>query len=99
MPPNLPIVTVSSLLPLHLGKSTDCRLSSVSFSFPILTNSTAGNAFYYFPSVLPLMQIVGNDESPKVPVTRVVQIPLFKYEQGRGADVILDHILGMLHPR
>jgi len=49
--------------------------------------------------VLPLMQIVGNEESPKVPVTRVVQIPLFRYEQGRGADVILDHILGMLHPR
>lgn len=49
--------------------------------------------------VLPLMQIVGNEESPKVPVTRVVQIPLFKFEQGRGTDVILDHILGMLHPR
>lgn len=49
--------------------------------------------------VLPLMQIVGNEESPKVPVTRVVQIPLFKFEQGRGIDVILDHISGMLHSR
>lgn len=49
--------------------------------------------------VLPLMQIVGTEESPKSPVTRVVQIPLFKFEQGRGTDVILDHILGMLHPR
>jgi len=49
--------------------------------------------------VLPLMEIVGNEESPKVPVTRVVQIPLFKFEQGRGMDIILDHILGMLHPR
>jgi hypothetical protein len=49
--------------------------------------------------VLPLMQIVGNEESPKTPVTRVVQIPLFKHEQGRGTDVILEHILGMLHPR
>jgi hypothetical protein len=49
--------------------------------------------------VLPLMQIVGNEDSPKQPVTRVVQIPLFKFEQGRGTDIILDHILGMLHPR
>jgi len=49
--------------------------------------------------VLPLTDIIGNDESPKVPVTRVVQITLYKFEQGRGMDIIFDHILGMLHRR
>lgn len=48
--------------------------------------------------VVPLMHIIGN-ESPKVPVSRAVQIPLFKFTPGRGAQSILDHILVMLYPR
>jgi hypothetical protein len=48
--------------------------------------------------VVPLKHIIG-DESPKVPVSRAVQIPLFKFDQERGSASIFDHILLMLHPR
>ena len=48
--------------------------------------------------VVPLKHIIG-DESPKVPVSRAVQIPLFKYDPERGPQSIFDHILLMLHPR
>ncbi len=47
--------------------------------------------------VVPLKHILG-DESPKAPVSRAVQIPLFKYDVERGSQSIFDHILRMLHP-
>ena len=48
--------------------------------------------------VVPLKHIIG-DESPKVPASRAVQIPLFKFDPERGPQSIFDHILLMLHPR
>ena len=48
--------------------------------------------------VVPLKHIIG-DESPKLPVSRAVQIPLFKFDTDRGPQSIFDHILLMLHPR
>ena len=48
--------------------------------------------------VVPLKHIIG-DESPKVPVSRAVQIPLFKFDPERGPQSIFDHIFLMLHPR
>jgi len=48
--------------------------------------------------VVPLKHIIG-EESPKVPVSRAVQIPLFKFDPERGPQSIFDHILLMLHPR
>lgn len=46
--------------------------------------------------VVPLKHIIG-EESPKSPVSRAVQIPLFTYDPERGPRSILDHILAMLH--
>ena len=46
--------------------------------------------------VVPLKHIIG-EESPKSPVSRAVQIPLFTYDPERGPQSILDHILAMLH--
>ena len=46
--------------------------------------------------VVPLKHIIG-EESPKSPVSRAVQIPLFTYDPERGPRSILDHILVMLH--
>ncbi|KAL7554277.1 hypothetical protein ACHAWF_017721 [Thalassiosira exigua] len=48
--------------------------------------------------VVPLKHII-DDESPKIPVSRAVQIPLFKYDPDRCLKCIYDHILLMLHPR
>jgi len=48
--------------------------------------------------IVPLLHII-ETESTQNPVSRAVQIPLFKFAQGRGVDSILDHILVMLHPR
>ena len=48
--------------------------------------------------IVPLLHII-ETESTKTPVSRAVQIPLFKFAQGRGVESILDHILVMLHPR
>jgi hypothetical protein len=48
--------------------------------------------------IVPLLHIV-EAESAKTPVSRAVQIPLFKFAQGRGVESIIDHILVMLHPR
>ena len=48
--------------------------------------------------IVPLLHII-ETESAKTPVSRAVQIPLFKFAQGRGVESILDHILVMLHPR
>jgi len=48
--------------------------------------------------IVPLMHII-ETESTQNPVSRAVQIPLFKFVQGRGVASILDHILVMLHPR
>lgn len=48
--------------------------------------------------IVPLLHII-ETESTKTPVSRAVQIPLFKFAQGRGVGSILDHILVMLHPR
>ena len=48
--------------------------------------------------VVPLKHIIG-DEAPKIPVSRAVQIPLFKFDPERGPQSIFDHILLMLHPR
>ncbi|KAL3808937.1 hypothetical protein ACHAXA_001128 [Cyclostephanos tholiformis] len=48
--------------------------------------------------VVPLKHIIG-DESPKIPASRAVQIPLFKFDPERGGQSIFDHILLMLHPR
>jgi hypothetical protein len=48
--------------------------------------------------VVPLKHIIG-DESPKIPASRAVQIPLFKFDPERGGQTIFDHILLMLHPR
>lgn len=49
--------------------------------------------------VVPLRHIV-SDEAPSVPVSRAVQIPLFKFGEERGPEEsIYDHILQMLHPR
>ena len=48
--------------------------------------------------IVPLLHII-ETESAKAPVSRAVQIPLFKFTQGRGIESILDHILVMLHPR
>ena len=48
--------------------------------------------------VVPLKHIIG-DDSPKAPVSRAVQIPLFKFDVERGSQSIFDHILLMLHPR
>lgn len=47
--------------------------------------------------IVPLMHII-ETESAKTPVSRAVQIPLFKFVQGSGVKSILDHILVMLHP-
>ena len=48
--------------------------------------------------IVPLLHII-ETESTKTPVSRAVQIPLFKFAPGRGVESILDHILVMLHPR
>lgn len=48
--------------------------------------------------VVPLKHIIG-EESPKFPVSRAVQIPLFRYDPERGPTSIFDHIMLMLHPR
>lgn len=48
--------------------------------------------------VVPLKHIIA-DESVKIPASRAVQIPLFKFDPSRGEQSIFDHILLMLHPR
>jgi len=46
----------------------------------------------------PLLQVIG-DDSPKIPSSHAVQIPLFRIEQGQGEKSIIEHILVMMCPR
>ncbi len=48
--------------------------------------------------VAPLLQVFGADV-PKVPSSRAVQIPLFRFYAGNGERQIIDHIMVMLYPR
>ena len=48
--------------------------------------------------VAPLLQVFGADV-PRVPSSRAVQIPLFRFYAGNGERQIIDHIMVMLYPR
>jgi hypothetical protein len=48
--------------------------------------------------VVPLLQVFGAD-NPRVPSSRAVQIPLFRFYAGNGERQIIDHIMVMLYPR
>ena len=48
--------------------------------------------------VAPLLQVFGADV-PRVPSSRAVQIPLFRFYAGNGDRQIIDHIMVMLYPR
>jgi hypothetical protein len=50
--------------------------------------------------VTPLLQVFGTD-TPVVPISRAVQIPLFQFRSGIsiGERQIIDHIMVMLYPR
>ena len=48
--------------------------------------------------VTPLLQVFGTD-TPSVPTSRAVQIPLFQFTHGLGERQIIDHIMVMLYPR
>eukprot|EP00535_Pseudo-nitzschia_heimii_P008056 CAMPEP_0197181318 /NCGR_PEP_ID=MMETSP1423-20130617/5641_1 /TAXON_ID=476441 /ORGANISM="Pseudo-nitzschia heimii, Strain UNC1101" /LENGTH=3706 /DNA_ID=CAMNT_0042631551 /DNA_START=249 /DNA_END=11369 /DNA_ORIENTATION=- len=48
--------------------------------------------------VAPLLQVFGAD-IPRVPSSRAVQIPLFRFYAGNGERQIIDHIMVMLYPR
>ena len=48
--------------------------------------------------VAPLVQIIGS-ESPAVPTSKAVEIPLFKLPAGEGDRPIIDHIFAMMYPR
>ena len=48
--------------------------------------------------VAPLLQVFGGDV-PRMPSSRAVQIPLFRFNAGDGERQIIDHIMVMLYPR
>ncbi|KAL3925234.1 MAG: hypothetical protein SGILL_000547 [Bacillariaceae sp.] len=48
--------------------------------------------------VAPLLQVFGSD-IPRIPSSRAVQIPLFRFNAGNGDRQIVDHIMVMLYPR
>jgi hypothetical protein len=48
--------------------------------------------------VAPLLQVFGAD-IPRIPSSRAVQIPLFRFNAGVGDRQIIDHIMVMLYPR
>lgn len=48
--------------------------------------------------VAPLVQVFGADV-PRVPSSRAVQIPLFRFSSGNGEKQIIDHIMVMLQPK